>query len=376
MDFELSEEQRMVRDMTREFAEKELLPRASKHDREARIDREIFAQLSELGLWGLTVPEEYGGTGLGNLALALVLEEINWACASTGITVSVHNSLGCSPIVKYGTEEQKKTWLPRLASGELIGAYALTEPDCGSDAAAISTRAVADGDDFVLNGTKVWVTTGLDAGMVITYARTNPEVPKGKGITAFIVPIDAPGFRIGKRGIRGSTAVELLYEDMRLPRESVLGEVDRGFPIALETLDGGRIGVASQAIGIGRACLDAAIKYSKEREQFNQPIGNFQAVQWKLADMASRIDSARLLVQQAAWKRDRGLPCTREAAEAKLLASTACNFAADECLQIHGGAGYTDDFHVERLFRDARITEIYEGATDIQRLVIARHLLA
>lgn len=380
MDFELSEEQRMVRDMTREFAEKELLPRASKHDREARIDREVFAQLSELGLWGLTVPEEYGGTGLGNLALALVLEEINWACASTGITVSVHNSLGCSPIVKYGTEEQKKTWLPRLASGELIGAYALTEPDCGSDAAAISTRAVADGDDFVLNGTKVWVTTGLDAGMVITYARTNPEVPKGKGITAFIVPIDAPGFRIGKRelkcGIRGSTAVELLYEDMRLPRESVLGEVDRGFPIALETLDGGRIGVASQAIGIGRACLDAAIKYSKEREQFNQPIGNFQAVQWKLADMASRIDSARLLVQQAAWKRDRGLPCTREAAEAKLLASTACNFAADECLQIHGGAGYTDDFHVERLFRDARITEIYEGATDIQRLVIARHLLA
>ena len=380
MDFELSEEQRMVRDMTREFAEKELLPRASKHDREARIDREVFAQLSELGLWGLTVPEEYGGTGLGNLALALVLEEINWACASTGITVSVHNSLGCSPIVKYGTEEQKKTWLPRLASGELIGAYALTEPDCGSDAAAISTRAVADGDDFVLNGTKVWVTTGLDAGMVITYARTNPEVPKGKGITAFIVPIDAPGFRIGKRelkcGIRGSTAVELLYEDMRLPRESVLGEVDRGFPIALETLDGGRIGVASQAIGIGRACLDAAIKYSKEREQFNQPIGNFQAVQWKLADMAARIDSARLLVQQAAWKRDRGLPCTREAAEAKLLASTACNFAADECLQIHGGAGYTDDFHVERLFRDARITEIYEGATDIQRLVIARHLLA
>ncbi len=380
MDFELSEEQRMVRDMTREFAEKELLPRATKHDREARIDREVFAQLSELGLWGLTVPEEYGGTGLGNLALALVLEEINWACASTGITVSVHNSLGCSPIVKYGTEEQKKTWLPRLASGELIGAYALTEPDCGSDAAAISTRAVADGDEFVLNGTKVWVTTGLDAGMVITYARTNPDVPKGKGITAFIVPIDAPGFRIGKRelkcGIRGSTAVELLYEDMRLPRESVLGEVDRGFPIALETLDGGRIGVASQAIGIGRACLDAAIKYSKEREQFNQPIGNFQAVQWKLADMASRIDSARLLVQQAAWKRDRGLPCTREAAEAKLLASTACNFAADECLQIHGGAGYTDDFHVERLFRDARITEIYEGATDIQRLVIARHLLA
>jgi alkylation response protein AidB-like acyl-CoA dehydrogenase len=380
MDFTLNEEQALLRDMARDFADKELVPRAKRHDREARLDPAVLAKLAELGMLGLTVPEEHGGSALGNLALSLVLEELNRGCASTGVTVSVHNSLVCSPIAKYGSAEQKATWLPRLASGEILGAYALTEPGSGSDAAALETRAVRQGDAWVIDGTKIWVTTGSLAGLVIVYARTNPDVSKAKGISAFLVPADSPGFHVGKHekkvGIRGSPAVELLFQNCRIPAANVLGELDRGFPIALDTLDGGRIGIAAQAVGIGMACLEASIKYSKEREQFGQSISNFQAIQWKLADMATRLDAARLLVHRAAWLRDRGERCTQAAAEAKLAASTACNYAADECLQIHGGAGYTDDFHVERLFRDARITEIYEGATDIQRLVIARSLLA
>ena len=380
MDFTLNEEQALLRDMARDFADKELVPRATRHDREAKIDPDVLAKLAELGMFGLTVPEQYGGSALGNLALSLVLEELNRGCASTGVTVSVHNSLVCSPIAKYGSPEQKETWLPKLASGEILGAYALTEPGSGSDAAALETRAVRDGDEWVLDGTKIWVTSGSMAGVVIVYARTNLDVSKAKGISAFLVPIDAPGLLVGKHekkvGIRGSPAVELLFEGCRIPAANVLGELERGFPIALDTLDGGRIGIAAQAVGIGTACLEASIKYSKEREQFGQPISNFQAIQWKLADMATRLDAARLLTHRAAWLRDRGERCSQQAAEAKLAASLACNYAADECLQIHGGAGYTDDFHVERLFRDARITEIYEGATDIQRLVIARGLLA
>ena len=380
MDFTLNEEQALLRDMARDFADNELVPRATKHDREAKLDPDVLAKLSELGMLGLTVPEEYGGSALGNLALSLVLEELNRGCGATGVTVSVHNSLVCSPLTKYGTAEQKAAWLPKLASGEILGAYALTEPGSGSDAAALETRAVRDGDEWVLDGTKIWVTTGSLAGLVIVYARTNPDVSKAKGISAFLVPADAPGFKVGKHekkvGIRGSPAVELLFEGCRIPAANLLGELDRGFPIALDTLDGGRIGIAAQAVGIGTACLEAAIKYSKEREQFGVTISNFQAIQWKLADMATRLDAARLLVHRAAWLRDRGERCSQQAAEAKLAASLACNYAADECLQIHGGAGYTDDFHVERLFRDARITEIYEGATDIQRLVIARSLLS
>jgi alkylation response protein AidB-like acyl-CoA dehydrogenase len=239
---------------------------------------------------------------------------------------------------------------------------------------------VADGGDYVLNGTKIWVTTGSMAGLVIVYARTDPDLPKAKGISAFLVDVNTPGCNIGKKemkvGIRGSPAVEIELDDCRVPASCVLGELNRGFPIALDTLDGGRIGIGAQAVGIARACLDASIEYAQVRQQFGQPIASFQAVQWKLADMSTRIDASRLLVQQAAWLRDRGEPCSRQAAEAKLFASTTSNFCADECLQIHGGAGYTDHFEVERLFRDARITEIYEGATDIQRLVIARNLIA
>ena len=377
--FDLGEELSMVRDSARDFADGVLAPLATKHDREESIADDVYEQLGELGFWGLTLPEEYGGADLGNVALAVVLEEINRVCASTGVAVSVHNSLLCAPLMKFGTDEQKAHWLPKLASGEAIGAYSLSEAGSGSDAAALAATAERDGDDWILRGTKLWVTSGDRAGLFLVYVRTNPELPKAKGITAFLMPGDAPGLKIGKHemktGIRGSATVELILDDVRLGPECILGEVDRGFPIAMDTLAGGRIGIASQAVGIGQACLDASIKYAKEREQFGKPIGYFQAIQHKLADMSARLEASRLLVRKAAWMRDRGMEVNRQSSEAKLLASQAANFCADEAVQIHGGAGYTDDFHVERLFRDARITEIYEGATDIQRLVIARDLL-
>ncbi|MEO6710840.1 MAG: acyl-CoA dehydrogenase family protein [Planctomycetota bacterium] len=380
MNFSLTEELELIQKMARDFADTELLPRATKHDREEAIDPAVMQGMADLGMWGLTIPEEYGGSGLGNLALCLVLEEINRACASTGVTLSVHNSLVCAPIIKFATPELKREWLPRMATGEILGAYCLTEPNSGSDAAALTTRAVKDGNDYVIDGTKIWVTSGSLAGLLIVYARTNPDVQKARGITAFLVDPTAKGVHVGKKeskcGIRGSPAVEMQFSGARVPASNILGTLDRGFQIALDTLDGGRIGIASQAVGIGQACLDAAIKYSKEREQFGKTISNFQAIQWKLADMAMRLEASRMLVHKAAWLRDQQLPCGPQAATAKLCASQAANFAADECLQIHGGAGYTDHFHVERLFRDARITEIYEGATDIQRLVIARSLLA
>lgn len=380
MNFELSEDVAMIRDMTRDFADGELVTRATKHDREGKIDPELFAKISELGLWGLTIGEEFGGAGLGNVALTAALIELNRGCAATGVTLSVHNSLIGAPITKWGTDAQKQEWLPRLATGEVIGSYCLTEANAGSDAAAVQTSAVRDGDDWIVNGTKLWVTNGGWAKLFLVYARTAPDQPKAKGITAFLIPRDLPGVSIGKSelkaGIRGSSTTEVLFENVRVPAGNVLGEVDAGFKVAMDTLDGGRIGIASQAVGIGRACQEAAVKYAGEREQFGRPIGHFQAIQWKIADMATRLDAAELLCYRAATLRDAGKPCSREAAQAKLFASQSANFAADECLQIHGGFGYTDHSHVERLFRDARITEIYEGATDIQRMVIARSLLS
>ena len=379
MEFDLQEDHRLIRDMARDFAANELAPRATRHDREEQLDPDLFGMMGELGLFGLSIPEQYGGFDAGSLGLALVLEELNHACASTGVTVSVHASLVCTPMVKFGTDEQKAHWLPKLATGEVIGAYSLTEAGAGSDAAALSSTAVRDGDEWVLNGTKLFVTTGEQAGLVIGYFRTDPEAPKARGISAFLVDAKTPGYKVGKKekktGLRGSSTTELIFENCRVPAGALLGELHRGFPIAMDTLDGGRIGIAAQALGIGRACLEASVSYAQEREQFGKPIGRFQAVQWKLADMATRLDAARLLTHRAAWLRDQGKPCGMQAAQAKLAASTTANFCADECLQIHGGAGYTDEFHVERLFRDARITEIYEGATDIQRLVIARQLL-
>jgi alkylation response protein AidB-like acyl-CoA dehydrogenase len=380
MDFTLDQELTMVRDMARDFAEKELRPRAALFDREERLAPDLLAKLGELGMWGLTIPEEYGGAGLGNLALSAVLIEVNRVCASTGVTLSVHNSLLGAPIKRFGSEEQKRRWLPELASGERIGAYCLTEPNSGSDAAALRTVALRQGDEYVLDGTKAWVTNGGIAGLFVVYARTDPKAPKAKGISAFLVPRETPGLSVGKHekktGIRGSSTTEILLEGARVPAANLLGELNRGFAVAMDTLDGGRIGIAAQAVGIGQACLEASVKYARERRQFQVPIAEFQATQFKLSEMATRIEASRLLTFRAAWMRDRGEPCSREAAQAKLMASQSANFCADEALQIHGGAGYTDEFPVERLFRDARITEIYEGATDIQRIVIARSVLA
>ncbi len=380
MDFALDQELTLVRDMARDFAEKELQPRAAKHDRQEHLDREVFEKLAELGLFGLTIPEEFGGSGLGNLALATVLIELNRGCASTGVTVSVHNSLVGAPLKRFGTPEQQKAWFPRLATGEVLGAYCLTEPNAGSDAAALRTTAKAVGGDYVLDGTKLFVTNGNEAGLFIVYARTDPSAPKANGISAFLVPRDTKGLRVGKKekktGIRGSSTTEVILEGVRVPATNLVGEKNRGFQVAMDTLDGGRIGIAAQAVGIGQACLEASTKYAKERQQFGRPIGDFQAIQWKLADMSTQLEASRLLTLSAAWLRDTGEPCGQQAAQAKLFASRTANFCADEAVQIHGGAGYTDEFPVERLFRDARITEIYEGATDIQRIVIARKVLA
>ena len=379
LNFDLGEDLSLVQSEAAKFADDVLAPLATQHDREGKIAPDVYRQLGELGFFGLTIPEEFGGAGMSNQALVVVLEELNRACAATGVAVSVHNSLLCAPLIKFGTDEQKKTWLPKLATGECLGAYSLSEAGSGSDAAALSATATQDGDDWILNGTKLWVTSGDIAGLFLVYVRTDPDLPKAKGITAFLVPHDAPGLRVGKQekktGIRGSGTVELILDDLKLTPSDMLGELNRGFPIAMDTLAGGRIGIASQAVGIGQACLDASIKYAMEREQFGKPIGHFQAIQHKIADMSTKLEASRLLVRRAAWMRDLGKDCNRASSEAKLFASVTCNECADETLQIHGGAGYTDDFHVERLFRDARITEIYEGATDIQRLVIARALL-
>jgi len=380
MDFQLNEQQTLVRDMAKSFAEAELLPRASKMDKQGFIDPDIFEKMGELGLWGLTIPESHGGAGMGNVELAIVLEEINRACASTGVTLSVHNSLLGSPIMRFGTDAQKQRWLPELASGKRLGAYCLTEPNAGSDAAAIATTAKLVGDQWVLNGTKIFVTNGAFAGLFVVYARTDPSVSKAKGISAFLVPKETAGLSIGKSekkcGIRASSTTEVLFDNARIPKDALLGPLNEGFKVAMYTLDGGRIGIAAQALGIGRAALEASVKYSREREQFGKPIGDFQAIQWKLADMSCQLEASRMLVMKAAWLRDRKESCTQAAAQAKLTASRTANFCADECLQIHGGAGYTDHFHVERLFRDARITEIYEGVSDVQRIVIARGLVS
>ncbi len=369
----------MIQDSAREFAERSLKPHAATWDREERFPAEAVAEAAENGFLGLTVPEEYGGAGLGNLHAVILLEEINRWCAGTGVTLSVHNSLICGPITKYGSEDQKQRWLPQLSSGERIGAYCLTEPQAGSDAASIRTRAERVEGGWKLNGTKSWITTGPNAGLFVVYAITDPDGKRGNNIGTFLVPAEAAGVTVGKKeeklGIRASSTSEMIFEDVFVPDADVVGDPSQGFKIALETLDAGRIGIAAQAVGIHRACLEDSTLYANQREQFGKSIGRFQAVAWKLADMATELEASRLLVRQAAALRDAGEPCSKAAAMAKLFASRACNKAAQDAVQIHGGAGYTKEFQVERYYRDARITEIYEGATDIQRLVISRHLL-
>lgn len=379
MDFALSEEHRLVQQTARDFATREILPVASQLDAEHRFPAEIVRGLAELGLMGVMVPEEYGGAGMDNVAYVLAMEEVARACASTAAIMSVNNSLVCDPILRYGTEEQKRRYLPVLASGREIGCYCLTEPQAGSDAASLQTTARLDGDGWVLNGTKVFVTNAREAWVFIVYARTEPEAGP-RGISAFIVERDHPGISVGKverkMGLLASSTCEVLLQDCRVPRDNLLGARGEGFKVALATLDGGRIGIAAQAVGIARAALEESVAYARERRQFGRPIAEFQAIQWKIADMATRIDAARLLTLRAAWLRDQGKRCTAEASMAKLFASETAMFAAHQGVQIFGGYGYIKDYPVERYFRDAKITEIYEGTSEIQRLVIARNLLA
>src|ERR687892_1013673 len=378
MDFELAEEQLMVREMTRAFVEKEVKPAASRLDREGIYPAELVKKLGEIGLMGMLVPEEFGGSGMDLLSGVVAMEEISKAWASLAVAMSVQNSPVCAPILRFGTAAQKEKYLTSLAAGERLGCYALTEPGSGSDAGSIQTRAQRDGDDYVLKGNKVFPTSGNRADLAIVYAVTDPARGK-KGISAFIVETNSPGFVVGrledKLGLRSSDTASLLFEDCRVPHENLLGTEGEGFRIALTTLDGGRIGIAAQAVGIAQGCLEESVAYAQQRRQFGRPIGEFEAIQWMLADMATEIDAARLLTYRAAWLAQQERTFTKEAAMAKLFASEAANRVAYKAIQIFGGYGYTKEFAVERFFRDARITTLYEGTSEIQRLVIARHLI-
>ena len=379
MDFQLTEEQQMVRDMARKFAEAEIKPKAAELDEKHEHPEEIVRQLGELKMLGIAVPEEYGGGGMDNVSYALALMEVSKGCASTGAIMSVNNSLYCFPVMAYGTHEQKMKYLTPCASGEKIGCYGLTEANAGSDPASMRTTAVKDGDEWVINGEKKFITNGNVSSYCVTAAVT--EKGKGyKGISSFVMDLEnTPGFEVGrveeKMGILASGTAELVFEDARVPADALLGAEGEGFKQMLSTLDGGRIGIASQAIGIGRAVMEEALEYAKTREQFGQPISSFQAIQWKLADMATELDAAELLTLRAAWLEDQEKPFEKEAAMAKLYASDATMRAAVEGVQILGGYGYCKEYPMERHMRDAKICQIYEGTNEIMRLVIARNLV-
>lgn len=371
---ELSDEQKMILDQVRNFAQKEIAPKAEHIDHTGEFPRAIVKQLGEMGLFGINVEPEYGGAGLDYVTYALVGEELNAACASTGVIFSAHNSLACGPIKKWGTPEQKKKWLEPMASGKKIGAFALSEPGSGSDAGALICICKKEGDHYVVNGTKNWITNGPESDTIILLA-TKDTALKHKGVCAFIVDKNSPGLSVGKveskLGIKGSGTSQLIFENVKIPASQMLGNEGDGFKIAMSTLDGGRIGIAAQALGIARAAIEAAKRFAKERETFGKPIAQHQGIQFMFADMAMRLDAARLLVLRAARMQDKGEKFTREAAMAKLYASEAANFIVDKALQIHGGYGFVKEYPVERHFRDQRITEIYEGTSEIQRLVIA-----
>jgi butyryl-CoA dehydrogenase len=379
MDFALNKEQLMIQQMVREFAQNEIEPNAAEYEAEGRFPEEIIKGLGDLGILGMTVPKEYGGGGCDTVAYTVAVEEISKACASTGIAVSVNNSLACFPLLTFGTEEQKQEHLVPIASGEKLGAFGLTEPSAGSDAAMQQTIAVADGDDYVINGVKHFITNATKADVYIVFAMEDRT--KGtRGITAFILRKGDPGFTFGtiedKLGIRASIQAELVFEDCRIPASRKLGDSGKGFKIAMMTLDVGRIGVASQALGIAQACLDRSVQFANEREQFGKPIGRQGAIQEMLANMATQVEASRMLVRYAGWCKDAGRPFSKEAAMAKLHASETAMWAATKAIQVHGGYGYIKDYPVERYFRDAKITEIYEGTSEIQRLVIALNVLA
>jgi butyryl-CoA dehydrogenase len=377
MSFQLTAEQKMIRLMARDFARKELEPAAAKRDKEEIFPMDVVKKMGQLGLLGMMVPTKYGGAGAGAVSYCLALQEIAYSCASTAVTMSVAN-LSTEPLLKFGNENQKAKYLFKLAQGELLGCFALTESGAGSDPGSLSIKAEDKGNYYLINGTKIFITHGQYADIVNLITRTGPE--KGsKGLSAFIVEKGTPGFSIGARedkmGLRASSTVELIFENCKVPKENLLGKTGTGFKIAMTALDSGRIGIASQALGITRACLDESIRYAKERKQFGRAISSFQAIQWMIADMATGLEAANLLTLSAAWRKDHKMPFTKEASMAKLFASELANKSAYLAVQIHGGYGYLKDFKVERLYRDARALSIYEGTSEIQRLVIARELL-
>jgi butyryl-CoA dehydrogenase len=378
MNFKLSEEHQLIRASVREFSQKFVEPAADEIDQQARFPEDIIKKLAEQDWLGIPFPEEYGGAGSDYLSYIIIVEELSRACATTGFTLECHTSLACYPLFKFGTEEQKKKYLVPLCKGEILGSFALTEPGAGTDAGAASTTAVLDGNEYVLNGSKIFISNAPVAGVLIIFAMTDKS--KGaKGLSAFIVPGKTPGLVIGKHlnkmGIRGSLTAEVFLKDCRIPKENLLGQEGQGFRIAMMTLDGGRIGIAAQALGIAQAALDESVRYSKERVQFGKPISTFQAIQWMIADMATAVEAARFLTYHAAWCYDQGLPYSKEAAMAKLFASETAVYQTNRAVQIHGGIGYIKGQKVERLYRDAKITEIYEGTSEVMRMVISGNVL-
>jgi alkylation response protein AidB-like acyl-CoA dehydrogenase len=375
MYFQLTDEQNLIRETVRSFAENEVASSAAERDENERFDRELmFDKVAELGLAGIVFPEEYGGAGGDYISYAIAVEELSRVCASTSVTLSAHLSLGANPVWMFGTEEQKKNFLIPMAEGTKLGAFALTEPSAGSDAGGTRTFAVRDGEEWILNGSKIFITNGGDAETYIVFARTDKDAQKHHGISAFIIDKNTPGFSFGKKemkmGIRSSLTCELVFENCRIPADRLLGKEGEGFKIAMKTLDGGRIGIAAQALGIAQGAFEAALDYSRERKQFEQPIASFQGVQFILADMALRIEASRLLVYQSAWRASAGLSYGKESAMAKLSASETAMWVTTKAVQVHGGYGYTREFPVERMMRDAKITEIYEGTSEVQRVVI------
>ncbi|MFB5662778.1 acyl-CoA dehydrogenase [Alteribacillus sp. HJP-4] len=379
MNFLLTDEQEMIQKMVRDFANKEVAPTAAERDEEERFDRALFDQMAELGLTGIPWPEEYGGIGSDFVSYVIAVEELSRVCASTGVTLSAHLSLAGWPVYKFGSEAQKKKYLTAMAEGKMMGAYGLTEPGSGSDAAAMKTTAKKDGDHYILNGSKIFITNGGMADVYIVFAVTDPD-SRHKGVSAFIVEKNFPGFSVGKKeqklGIRSSPTTAIVLEDCRVPAENLLGKEGEGFKIAMMTLDGGRNGIAAQAVGIAQGALDAAVEYAKERKQFGKPIGSLQGISFKLADMATKVEAARLLTRQAAWNESEGVSYGKESAMSKLFAGDAAMEVTTEAVQVFGGYGYTKDYPVERYMRDAKITQIYEGTNEIQRLVIGKMLLA
>ena len=379
MKFELSEEQSLIRDTVREFAETEIGPSAAERDEEERFDRALmFDSLAELGLTGIVFPEEYGGAGADYLSYAIAVEELSRVCASTGVTLSAHLSLCANPIYMFGTESQKEKYLVPLASGEKMGAFGLTEPAAGSDAGSTKTTAVKNGDGWLVNGSKIFITNGGEAETYVVLARTDKDAKKHHGISAFIIEKGMEGFSFGKKeiklGIRSSPTMEIIFENCLIPEENMLGEESEGFKVAMKTLDGGRIGIASQAVGIAQGALEQAVAYAKERKQFDKPIAAFQGISFQLADMATQIEASRLMVYNAAYRASAGLSYSQASAMAKLMASETAMKVSTQAVQILGGYGYSREFPVERMMRDAKITEIYEGTSEIQRLVIGTGL--